>query len=351
MRKGQIIQASEFMRRVAQVSGLQMVVLRAGMVWTDPESGLLKPPLTTLASRHEEALRLYLHAIFLAQALENPGDVHTGFQRTLGAGAVPGLTWSRLLAMNGTHRNTVLRVQRSMRALHQYELAEIPTVGSRPDYSGFRILSEDGRGMPYRCPGGPYSNISRGLRLGPEEFAIPASLFVNGWSLVLSVSEIAMILLFSLLERKYGLQNRHVFISRASRLRSTGLSDEVYLGHRGLAEFGLLELADPTAKRRRGRVSPAHLAKIPPLNFRLKPRGLDRSAIETVIRRLGSPVAPHLRLTEAGKGVRLRTDYGEDEYQASDFVDDELNPDAEADRTELMRLLSITEWDFPAGEG
>lgn len=229
MHRGQIIQASEFMRRVARVSGLQTVVLRAGMVWTDPRSVLLKPPLSTLASRHEEALRLYLHAIFLAQALENPGDVHTGFQRTLAAGSVPGLTWSRLLAMKGSHRNTVLRVQRSMRALQQYGLAEIPNVGARPDYSGFRILSEDGQGEPYRCPGGPSSNLSRGLQLGADEFAVPASLFVNGWSLVLSVPEVAMILLFNLLERKYGLQNRHVFISRASRLRSSGLSDEVYL--------------------------------------------------------------------------------------------------------------------------
>lgn len=62
-------------------------------------------------------------------------------------------------------------------------------------------------------------------------------------------------------------------------------------------------------------------------------------------------MAPHLRLTEAGKGVRLRTDYGEDEYRASDFSDDEFNPDSEADRKELMRLLSLTEWDFPTGEG
>jgi hypothetical protein len=266
-----------------------------------------KPPLASLVATSGEALRLYLHALFVSQALGTPGTRAPTISSLVGTRSNSALTWPSLLALPAnTERNHRLRVQRALRRLDECGLAVLPrTSRGELDYAEFLILDEGGSGERYVLPGGRYSDLAT-RSAAPGSFAVPATLFTRGWSLVLSDTELTMLLFLHHLKEVYGRRTRYVYIARKQRLETYGISDEVYLGHRGLEEFGLVGLGDVVLNRHRGRIKTDDYAYLPPYRFDVEPRRLDRMALTVVSKALGRNLpAPHLRITEGKRKTWL----------------------------------------------
>ncbi|WP_442277103.1 hypothetical protein [Terrabacter sp. 2TAF16] len=266
-----------------------------------------KPPLARLIRTGGEALRLYLHGLFIAQALGTPGTRAPAITSLVGSRSNSALIWPALLALPAnTERNHRLRVQRTLRRLNECGLAAIPrTARGDLDYGGFLLLEESGGGARYVLPGGRYSDLAT-RTAPPGTFAVPVTFFTRGWSLVLSDTELTMLLFLYHLKSLYGRTARYVFMARQERLTRYGISDEVYLGHRGLEEFGLVTLGDVVLHRRRGRIKTDDYAYLPPYRFDIDPQRLDRMALTVVSKALGRNLAaPHLRISEGGGRIWL----------------------------------------------
>jgi hypothetical protein len=303
-RRVALLRTCQVLTRVRERSAIANCVIGQEFIWNPHQGAAAVPPLAQLVRTSEEALRLYLTALFVAQALGRPGRPPPPFASILDRHPGSALTWPTMLGLptNLTLRNSRLRVHRAMRRLEDLGLATIPTVGGRPDYTRFQLLSQDGSGDTYILPGSRYTNLNA-RRAIKDAVALPATFWTRGWNAVLNGREIACLLMLWHTSHRYR-DPRLVFVPRANRLNTYCLSDEIYSAHRELAEFGLVRHLEPMLGRRRGRLRyEERQAPIPTFRFELQwphEDWFDRVAATVVIRRLSlRQTSPHLRRTEA----------------------------------------------------
>jgi len=265
----------------------------------------IRPPVTALLTRNEEALRLELILLFASACLVPPGERPTRIADRL---RDIGVDLRSLMMFTGlSSRNSALRIQRGLRALALQNLLKVPRPGTRHDYSAVRLNAENRNGKSYVVPG------SRGgsphtMRTPSGTLAIPLSFFLNGWHLVLTGPEIATYLMLLHADR-IGLQddaNRAHFVNREmggsvrplriyrqTRLTEYQLSDDGYAAHRELAEFGLIMRGQRASGGRRGRTDAAMPSGFWFLLNEMSVLGGAFEAVEQVLSS-GEP-APHLR--------------------------------------------------------
>jgi hypothetical protein len=254
------------------------------------------PPVASLTATNEEALRLYLVGLFVAQCFKTPGREPGAFASMLSQSESGPRSWGSLLALPSTLRNQRLRIDRAMIALDRLRLGRPGPGTGRDRRLGFELLAENQSGEPYRLPGGRFTNVVGTRRSGGSAFVIPTTFFTRGWVLALSGSEIAVYLMLRHAHERF--RRRYVYVPRTERLQGYRISDEVYRAHRELAEFGLVRRGD-SMSRRRGRISPIEGQVISPFRFELRDDRVDRAAVGTILRALGTATpAPHLRLAE-----------------------------------------------------
>lgn len=182
---------------------------------------------------------MYLSALYIAH-LERSADDETTHHNTFGPHP-----WVTLAGLDGDDRpgrkvkgsNTgrINQHRNLTRALTELEKRRLISAGEpvRGRFAHWSLCREDGIGRTYELPGTTASGV----------VVIPYWFFRNGWHLVLTGSEIAV--LFAIFDqvkrlpnhsRKYG-----VALPISLRWARFGLSDEAYLTAHNLADFGLIE--------------------------------------------------------------------------------------------------------------
>jgi hypothetical protein len=206
-----------------------------------------RPPLTRLVGRRHRGLSLYLAAIFTAHLEHRPDtQVLNPFANATRSRGRP--SWATLAGLGGgpNTRARRLRVARALNALSVARLVDLPR-GRQMKYEGFQLLRDDGTERPYLVPG----STTKGAR------RLPAAFFLNGWHLVLTPSEVAV--LFAVIDAANRLgpnpdpRNPGVALPQRVRWERYGLSGEVYTAANELAEFGLLRRYDLMEDRWAGR--------------------------------------------------------------------------------------------------
>ncbi len=137
--------------------------------------------------------------------------------------------------------------------------------------------------------------------------ALPHDFFANGWHLVLSPAEIAVLLMVRHAERPFpaSAEEPGVALPRSKRWAVYGISGEAYEAIHELEEFGLLNIYDPMPHRRHGKlrqlspplkaVAEAEGNSASPIPYRLKTapfNAFGRPALETIRQSLRSHPAP-----------------------------------------------------------
>lgn len=255
-----------------------------------------RPPWARLGHRPSRAGALWLTAAAVAHATRQPGqrarnDRHNG--RDGGRG------WATLLAAPGQADDPRRTVVRSVQRLTDFGLAGPRISTPRPRWDNWMLFAEDGTAGTYTVP---EAGEETGLRPLPREF------FTNGWHLVLTHAELHVLLMIVDLAWWFpGVHSEQgVFAVPRVRRWEYGMSDEVYLAHRTLAEFGLIERLDGVHGRRAGKVRPSRAsdssdepAPIEPFRFQLRTRGMKANALEIVRDRLVTPIPPRFDEFEA----------------------------------------------------
>ena len=218
-----------------------------------------RPPLTQLVHRQSSALSVYLTAIYVAHLELQAGNAYVNNRRnsrTEGDRA----SW---IWVTGMHSSSDVRVRRARmrRALDELDAASLVSIrppGARSRYEGWKPLRDDGTGSPYVVPS----------ERRPGAVDLSPGFFLNGWHLVLTSGEIAMLLAITHMHRLMGGSNdprdeTWVALPQSVRRNSYGLTGEIYLHAQQLHEFGLIEFHDPMPNRKRGKISPRQVTPIP----------------------------------------------------------------------------------------
>ena len=245
-----------------------------------------RPVLGRLVHRHSRALPTYLTFILEAHATTSPGH-RPQAQREIAkpSSALPGPPWARLLGDGGLPPDQRRRRFRDVLvALYRQKLVALPASGwGRHDR--FQLLCEDRATATYTVPG------------ERQTLEVPTAFFLSGWHLVLTPKEIATWLMLRDLARRHRREHENVGVAAPRRVRYGlyGLTDEVYVTHRELTEFGIVRLADLDKRRRAGRRRPDVDDPYQPLRFQLVDTRLYEPALQVVpAALLRSQVAPHL---------------------------------------------------------
>ena len=240
------------------------------------------PAVAALVARQGEAIRMLLVATALDQLANRD---HTKKSSPASVRVVPNgnsPSWPILLGFPAelSERASSTRVHRMMTALCDVGVASLPAIGTRNRYRSFELVKR-GRGRA-------------------SDVHIPAELFTRGWLTVLTPSEIAVYLaLRRMRDRHKRKKHEEVFLPRDERLSNFGLSDEVYLSHRELAEFSIVRTIDPVKGRRRGRVKPAPGVTLLPFEFWLLNGMFETNGYRVVTSALSrNTVAPRLQRSD-----------------------------------------------------
>ena len=205
-----------------------------------------RPPLTRLVHRGGGALRLYLSALYVAHLELAPRERFRN-DHGLSTARVAGVpSWATLAGMAGDGAPRARRA-RANRALDELARIELVALGSGAQkYETFTLLAETGDTSAYTRPG----------ERAPATIALPASFFLNGWHLVLTPAEVAMLLVVRSHRRRIYRGDPGIGVTIAESDRDTlyGVTGEVYQAVHTLAEFDLLKITDTMPNRRRGRV-------------------------------------------------------------------------------------------------
>ncbi|SDX88550.1 hypothetical protein SAMN05661080_01598 [Modestobacter sp. DSM 44400] len=159
-------------------------------------------------------------------------------------------------------------------------LVQLPNAGAtKAKYEGFMLLDEAGdivraTALPYRVP-------------KPSEavFGLPRSFFLSGWHMVLSDSE--MSLLLSILAH-VGIASPWppeltVQLTGATRIRFHGLSLDTYSAYKYLAACGILEVIPDNNRRSDGTFEGQREGMRPlPHQLRVIEKGFDKDALGVV---------------------------------------------------------------------
>jgi hypothetical protein len=208
--------------------------------------------------RQSNALSLYLTAIYTAHLEAKPGQVFENRRHNTRSTEDASRSWSWLAGLSAPRdiRSRRARMRRALDELVAAGLVNIRPPGVRYRYEGWLLLSDDGSESQYRVRSDRESGAIR----------LPATFFLNGWHLVLTASEIAM--LFAIMDKARTVRRRPepsaqqwVALPRTVRRDFYGLSGEVYLHAHQLHEFGLVDFHDPMPARRRGKI---YAKRMPP---------------------------------------------------------------------------------------
>ena len=247
-----------------------------------------RPPAARLITPRGAALRVFLTALFEAQARTRPGH-QPGNARLLASRPGGNIAWIDLLASDAesygrdTYQMSVSaketrQMVSAVDKLAKEELVELTGTGKpgAKKYEGFLLMHEEGRlphGSPvrYRVPVVP-----------PEQaFPLPVTLFTQGWIHVLEDSEIAFILMMAALHHAAGGQS--FMITADERLRRFGMKHDGYEAHMMLSRLGLVDVTPDGRRRPDGTVEEFNQeGKALPHVLRFIPVGFDRDALATL---------------------------------------------------------------------
>jgi hypothetical protein len=211
-----------------------------------------RPPLTRLVYRQSNALSLYMTAIYVAHLEAKAGKAFNNRRHnTRGKEDAKG-SWCLLAGLSAPRdiRSRRARMRRALDELVAAGLVNIRPPGVRYRYEEWLLLKEDGSESHYRVPSERES----------DAIQLPATFFLNGWHLVLTPGEIAMLLAIMNMARSVGRSStpdtqQWVSLPQSIRHDLYGLTGEIYLHAQQLREFGLVDFHDPMPTRRRGKIS------------------------------------------------------------------------------------------------
>ena len=220
-----------------------------------------RPPLTRLVHRQSNALSLYLTAIYVTHLEVKPGKAFDNRRHNTRSKEDAKRSWCWLAGLSAPRdiRSRRARMRRALDELVAAGLVNIRPPGVRYRYEDWLLLKEDGSESRYRVPSERES----------DAIQLPATFFLNGWHLVLSPGEIAMLLALMDMARSVGRPSapdtqQWVSLPQSVRRDLYGLTGEIYLHAQQLREFGLVDFHDPMATRRRGKISTKRMPPPPP---------------------------------------------------------------------------------------
>jgi hypothetical protein len=246
-----------------------------------------RPPVTALMSATGITLKLYLVALFDAQARARDNGVIPTNPHPITATDQTGRPgWTDLITTEATDPDAgdwsisaLEKRGRSIRGalntLHDADLILLPN-GDQPSgkHERFRIKHEGGR---------PATGENRRYRVPQKAFfTVPTQLFTHGWIHVLNDTEIAFLLILSFWQQQN--PGQRFRIPTSDRLRRHGLGRDAYSDStRVLADLKIAEAeADPQVQRASRAGVGNRFYSLPHL-FQLVPTGLDQDADTAMI--------------------------------------------------------------------
>ncbi|MBF6216338.1 hypothetical protein IU487_35710 [Nocardia puris] len=205
-----------------------------------------RPPMTKLIHRKTNAAALLLTAVYIAHLEHEPGHAVPNERHNTFAehGRDP---WATLAGFHDG-QNRQVRHRRIRRALEALETAGLVQAGEPKKTNRFArwtLLREDGSGRAYEVPGDTAPTI-----------AVPAWFFLQGWHLVLELTELATFLMIVHATQ----QLRHVpsvGIPSSARRQRYGITEDTYSESvHELHDFGLIDVTDPMKDRVQGKIQP-----------------------------------------------------------------------------------------------
>jgi hypothetical protein len=248
-----------------------------------------RPPSTRLPSPRGIALKVYLTALFVAQA----GSPGTYPGNALPVNNIDTVSWVDLFATPSEltrrgDRNYITVRDKKVRQLHSaldrlssdsFQLVHLPSGNKvRGRYEGFQLLHENG--VPY----GGGDNPDRYMVPAEQDNLpwLPAGLFLNGWIHLLEDTEINFLLVLAWMHARFGAQP--VFVPSDIRLRQFGLGRDAYEAHRMLDRFGLVDVEeDPNRHFEDSKVTGFKEGTLPKLHrFVLRRDGFNEPALPKI---------------------------------------------------------------------
>jgi len=262
-----------------------------------------RPPATKLIMGTTSALPSYLSMLYVVHreaSLKEAGleNQHGNASRDGGRES-----WAVLCGRwDSSLRARRARLTRDLDELARADLVAIRPKGQQGRYEGFTILRDDTSDKPYRWP--------RQTSRGPSVIPLPASFFRQGWHLVLTPAEVAVLLMVkhATAAIRSSTDEPGIGLPLTTRFALYGISGEAYGAIHELEEFGILTVHDTMPHRRHGKFRPqaseerarleADGEPFGPVPYRLEVAGdslFDRPALSTVHRcLLDNPVPPRL---------------------------------------------------------
>lgn len=295
-----VTQATTSMRTLASASGITAVRVRYEFVDTgvpestrrrgDPSDRRLpddadRPPATRIMSPRGAALRVFLAALFEAQA--RPRGQHPGNQRPLAGTDAGVISWIDLLASDakpsGTGKNhmsvtakKIRQMESALGRLASEQLVELTGQGQpgTGKYEKFELRHEGGRSahgpnLAYQVP-------------APREpiFPVPVTLFTRGWIHVLEDTELTFLLMMAAVHHETGGQFR---IPAETRLLRFGIGRDAYEAHTMLSRLGLVTVTQDPRRHPDGKVKDFDSGEQPlPHVLGFVPGGLEHNALGTL---------------------------------------------------------------------
>ncbi len=275
-------------------------------------------PMSSLIARRGEAIRVYCLLNFLDQSLTLDTSAVRSINEIPLTRAKSRPTWPALLAFPQTldARAATARMHRAFAALEDVGVIRMPPVGVRGRYREVALVRGRSR--------------ANGVHL-------PLHAFTRGWLNVLTPPELAVYLMLRDVRDVHRRRRAEpVFVPRSRRLAVYGISDEVYLAHRALSEFGLISTIDPMRERKRGRTVPNRYSPLLPFEFVINRGAFVTGAYDAVVTVLThNLVPPRHRISEWGsirhalpQSARRSTDLAETPFgENGDQIDNQRADD------------------------
>lgn len=208
------------------------------------------PPLARLLKSQGVAMQFHLTALFVAHCQAKPGRTWNN-TIPLNRDGSSELSWLDLMSVPTTPkaiatqssttytRNKLRQFRSALKLLADEDLMDMRKSGRGRSYADFSLLSEDASssgagGVEYRVP-----------QEGEVPLGLPIEFFLQGWTHVLTKSEIAAYLMW----RQLGAASSYVMASWQERAGLFGFSREVYDTHQALEAFGLIRVVKPRERR------------------------------------------------------------------------------------------------------
>jgi len=245
-----------------------------------------RPPASRLMSPRGAALRLYLTALFEAQASTSRAGTHPVNKRRLsGPGEQP--SWADLLASpaqlsrvgSAVHMTPSAKKMRQLKTtlvrLHEEELITLPhSAAGAGKYEGFELMHEAGKRRQgandlYKLP----------KPTDKDFFVVPTTLFTQGWIHCLEDTELAFLLMLASMNA----YEQPAAVMGEVRLLHYGIGRDAYEAHMMLNNLGLVQVTIDPRRFDDGKIegyNDHHEAFLH--RFQLLPAGLDTPAFVAV---------------------------------------------------------------------